>query len=131
MQYTTFYITFNILHSIYYIQSTTFNILHSLFFIQYTIISIICLNDSYWLTDSLSYPNSRDAIASKKVSKVCRIFLESISYDKSKMVCLKILALGIFELTLLNGPKNIKNWISGVKTSKNIFWTHHNFSREK
>ena len=41
----------------------------------------------------------------KNVSKVCRIFLESISYDNSKMVCLKIRALGISELTLLNGPK--------------------------
>ena len=30
---------------------------------------------------------------------------ESISYENSKMVCLKILALGISELTLLNGPK--------------------------
>ena len=45
----------------------------------------------------------------KNVSKVCRIFLESISDDNSKMVCLKILALGISELTLLNGPKNVKN----------------------
>ena len=46
----------------------------------------------------------------KNVSKVCRIFLESISYDNSKMVCLKILELGISELTLLKGPtdENIK-----------------------
>ena len=41
----------------------------------------------------------------KNVSKVCFIFLESISYENSKMVCLKILALGISELTLLNDPK--------------------------
>ena len=41
----------------------------------------------------------------KNVSKVCRIFFESISYDNSKMVYLKILALGISELTLLNCPK--------------------------
>ena len=42
----------------------------------------------------------------KNVSKVWRIFLESILCDNSKMVCFKILDLGIFELTLLNGPKN-------------------------
>ena len=41
----------------------------------------------------------------KNVSKVCCVFLESISCNNSKMVCLKILALGISELTLLNGPK--------------------------
>ena len=41
----------------------------------------------------------------KNLSKVCHIFLESISYENSKMVCLKILALGIFELTLLNSPE--------------------------
>ena len=43
----------------------------------------------------------------KNVSKVCRIFLESILYDNSKMVCLKILALGISELTLPNDPKKL------------------------
>ena len=41
----------------------------------------------------------------KNFSKVCSIFLESISFDNSKMVCFKILALGISELTLLNDPK--------------------------
>ena len=41
----------------------------------------------------------------KNVSNVWPIFLDSISDDNSKMVCLKILALGISELTLINGPK--------------------------
>ena len=69
----------------------------------------------------------------KNVSKVCHIFLESISYDNSKMVCLKILASGISELTVLNGPENVKNWISGVKTSKkkNFLTPPYNFSHEK
>ena len=59
----------------------------------------------------------------KNSSKVCHIFLESKSYGDSKMVCWKILALGISELTLLNGPKNIKDWISGGVTSKkSLFW---------
>ena len=41
----------------------------------------------------------------KNVSKVWRIFLESNSCDNSKMVCFKILDLGIFELTLLRGDR--------------------------
>ena len=58
----------------------------------------------------------------KNCSKVWHIFLEAKLYDDSKMVCWKILHLGIPELTLPNGSKISYRWISRWWNIKKYFF---------
>ena len=74
-----------------------------------------------------SGPELEAGFEKKNCSKVWHIFLEHKLYDNSKMVCWKILALGIPELTLWNDPKNLQNVSHGDGTSKKIFMSPPTF----